>query len=262
MIGRMPALLKFCLFVFMLHVWVPLAIAVDVTEAPVVAPSTNSASIHWATDVECGTTVRYGLSADQLTGKAEGGVGTKHQVQLNGLKPGTKYFFSAGTAKKTLQTGNFITQGGTPSAEASGGPGGPKPSPATKAPQPNPATPPKATPPAVKPAYTPPPTAKTWGALPTLQDHFDRHGADFNCTSKEDYAAKAWIFLQRAMDEGLPAKQDESDGTIRVWEPKTRSFAAYNRNFTTKTYFRPNSPEYFQRQPGKSVKLRRAPATP
>lgn len=254
MIERMSILAKASIIAFMLHAWVVLAFAVDVTVAPVVVPSKTSASIRWVTDVECGTTVRYGQSADQLTGKVQGGVGTKHQVQLDGLKPGTRYYFSVGTAKKSLQTGDFITQGRAPSVEN-------KPNSTNHG---NPAGEPKASPIAAKvegkPIYTPPPTARTWGTLPTLQDHFDRHAADFNCTSKEDYAARAWIFLQRAMDEGLPAKQDQSDGTIRVWEPKTRTFAAYNRNFTTKTYFRPNSPDYFQRQPGRAVKLRRTPA--
>ena len=44
---------------------------------------------------------------------------------------------------------------------------------------------------------------------------------------------------------------DDSDGTIRVWDPKTRAFAAYNRDGTTRTYFKPGSPDYFERQPGR-----------
>ena len=81
--------------------------------------------------------------------------------------------------------------------------------------------------------------------------------------SPDDYAAKAWLFLQRAKDEGLPAKFDESDGTIRVWDGLSRSFAAYNRNFTTKTFFKPGSADYFNRQPGRAVRLRHAaPAKP
>ena len=40
------------------------------------------------------------------------------------------------------------------------------------------------------------------------------------------------------------------------------TFAAYNRNFTTKTFFKPNSADYFQRQPGKPVRLRHAPPKP
>lgn len=105
---------------------------------------------------------------------------------------------------------------------------------------------------------TPPPARKTWGNMATLQDHFDRHGRDFNAKDPEDYAAQAWHFLQRAKTEGLPAKRDDS-GVLRVYDPKTRAFAAYNRNETTKTYFKPRRRDYFDDQPGAKVDLRPAP---
>ena len=35
---------------------------------------------------------------------------------------------------------------------------------------------------------------------------------------------------------------------------QTRAFAAYNRNGTTKTFFKPESRDYFERQPGELVK--------
>jgi pyocin large subunit-like protein len=101
-----------------------------------------------------------------------------------------------------------------------------------------------------------PPTRKTWGSMATLEDHFVRHGKDFNSKSADEYAAQAWQFLQRAIDEGLPVKQDP-DGVLRVWEPRTRTFASYNRDLTTKTFFRPNRQDYFDDQPGKNVKLTR-----
>ena len=102
-----------------------------------------------------------------------------------------------------------------------------------------------------------PPAKKIWGNFSTLQDHFDRHGRDFKAASPDDYARLSWEFLQRALDEGLPAKLDESDGTIRVWDGKSHTFAAYNRDFTTKTFFKPESGSYFERQPGKLMKLKR-----
>jgi hypothetical protein len=43
---------------------------------------------------------------------------------------------------------------------------------------------------------------------------------------------------------------------LRVWDPKTRSFAAYTREGLTKTYFKPGSPDYFERQPGRPVRLK------
>lgn len=39
----------------------------------------------------------------------------------------------------------------------------------------------------------------------------------------------------------------------RVFDPKTGAFAAYNRDGTTKTFFKPGSPGYFERQPGRIV---------
>ncbi len=39
------------------------------------------------------------------------------------------------------------------------------------------------------------------------------------------------------------------------FDPKTRAFAAYNRDGTTRTFFKPNSRDYFDRQPGRPVKL-------
>jgi pyocin large subunit-like protein len=88
----------------------------------------------------------------------------------------------------------------------------------------------------------------------TLQDHYERHGADFASKSADDYAAQAWHFLQRAKREALPMKEDETDGTIRVWDPKTRSFAAYTERGRTRTYFRPNNSSYWDRQPGRPIK--------
>lgn len=107
-------------------------------------------------------------------------------------------------------------------------------------------------------AITPPPARKTWGNLSTLQDHFKRHGKDFDAKDADDYAAQAWLFLQRAKSEGLPAKRDGS-GVLRVYDPKSRAFAAYNRDGTTKTYFKPGRRDYFEDQPGESVDLRPKP---
>lgn len=98
-------------------------------------------------------------------------------------------------------------------------------------------------------------TRETWGRMETLGDHFARHGRDFHARNADDYAAQAAAFLQRAKATGLPAKRD-ADGSLRVFDPATGAFAAYNRDGTTKTYFKPGSPDYFERQPGTPVDLR------
>src|SRR5215471_18677709 len=100
-----------------------------------------------------------------------------------------------------------------------------------------------------------PRAVETWGNLATLPDHFARHGSDFAATSAEDYARLAWQFLQRAKAEGLPAKVDPA-GTLRVYDSASGAFAAYDRNGTTKTFFKPRSRGYFERQPGRLVNLK------
>jgi hypothetical protein len=254
---------------------------VEIVEGPLIETTDTTAKITWKTDVECGTRVRYGLSATQLIQKSEGGVGLLHEVLLTSLQAGTTYHYSVGTARYALQTGTFTTGGKSASPPPPSESTKPavtefKPLPKFTTPEPVPtATPtppakseswfskllPKLSNPAPAPAPTPkrtaPPTRQTWGNIDSLEDHYERHGRDFHATSEDDYARQAWEFLQRAIEEGLPAKYDEEDGTYRVYDPKTGAFAAYNRSGRTKTYFKPGSPGYFQRQPGKLIKIKR-----
>ena len=99
---------------------------------------------------------------------------------------------------------------------------------------------------------------ETWAHIDSLPDHFARHGHDFHARDAEDYAAQAAAFLQRARTEGLPTKRD-SDGSLRVYDQGTGAFGAYNRNGTTRTFFKPGNPDYFQRQAGTPVDLRTEP---
>jgi len=96
---------------------------------------------------------------------------------------------------------------------------------------------------------------ETWGRPETLDDHFARHGGDFHAKDAEDYAAQAHAFLERAKASGLPAKRT-GDGELRIYDPASGAFAAYNANGTTKTFFKPGSPGYFDRQEGERVDLR------
>jgi pyocin large subunit-like protein len=98
---------------------------------------------------------------------------------------------------------------------------------------------------------------ETWGRIESLPDHFARHGRDFHARDPDDYAAQAAAFLQRAKAAGLPAKRD-ADGSLRVFDPATGTFGAYNRDGTTKTFFKPGNADYFDRQPGERIDLRTA----
>jgi len=98
---------------------------------------------------------------------------------------------------------------------------------------------------------------QTWGRPETLPDHFARHGQDFQARDADDYAAQAAAFLQRAKTTGLPAKR-ASDGSLRIYDAATDTFGAYNANATTRSFFKPGSAGYFDRQPGESIDLRTA----
>lgn len=97
-------------------------------------------------------------------------------------------------------------------------------------------------------------TSDFWGRAETLEDHFRRHGADFQARDAADYARQAHLFRQRAYSSGLPAKRD-GDGSLRIFDPRTRAFGAYNGDGTTRTYFKASDPRYFDRQPGERVNL-------
>lgn len=94
-------------------------------------------------------------------------------------------------------------------------------------------------------------TEESWGNPGSLAQHFRDHGADFGATSAADYARQASIFFQRGLQEGLPTKID-SGGIIRIYDPSTNTFGAFNPDGTTATFFKPTSPTYWDRQPGTS----------
>ncbi len=91
-----------------------------------------------------------------------------------------------------------------------------------------------------------------WGNPNTLQDHFDRHGRDFGAKNQNDYARQAnELFNNR--DEYLVKVDD--DGVLRIYDPDTNSFGAYNENGSTRSFFKPSdNRDYFDRQPGKLQK--------
>ena len=226
--------------------------AVSLTDGPRVELHGATAEIIWKTDSVSGSRVRYGTSANQLDQRAGEGVAVEHRVKLEGLRPGVKYFFSVGTAKYDLAQGSFTAGGEGGGRVEVASVSSTKPA-TSELPRMKPETPAPATLDRPKSA---PPTREIWGDLASLPDHFHRHGKDFGATSEDDYARKSWEFLQRAIAEGLPAKMDEADGTLRVWDPKTHTFGAYRRDHKARTFFKPDSAGYFDRQPGQRVKLK------
>ncbi|MBB6498575.1 purple acid phosphatase family protein [Pedobacter cryoconitis] len=66
--------------------------------------SSTGILIRWRTDVSSRSRVRYGTEPGQLNGSVDDRtLVTEHQVQLSGLKPSTKYYYSIGGFQDTLQ---------------------------------------------------------------------------------------------------------------------------------------------------------------
>jgi hypothetical protein len=100
--------------------------------------------------------------------------------------------------------------------------------------------------------------SRTWARPETLQDHAwggpsrsgPPHGPDFKVSSKEEYATRATKFLQEAKENGYEVKVD-GRGNVRVYDPATNTFGAYNADGTTKTFYKPaDGARYWARQPG------------
>jgi pyocin large subunit-like protein len=96
---------------------------------------------------------------------------------------------------------------------------------------------------------------RSWGNPASLPDHFARHGRDFGARNANEYALLAYQFLHRAALEHYRAKIDDHR-VLRIYDPRTDSFGAYNPDGTTKTFFKPRHADYFDRQPGREIDLR------
>ena len=80
----------------------------------------TSMVIRWRTDVAVRSRVSYQTAAgDPIQAKDDLTLKTEHSITLTGLKPGTKYFYSIGTLKDTLQYGadNYFSTFPVPCAE-------------------------------------------------------------------------------------------------------------------------------------------------
>ena len=213
------------------------SLAVELTQPPSVEFASTNAIVHWTTDVATGTRAEISPATAKVS-VPDKTPASAHTVNVSGLKPGTTYTVTVGSARAWLATNTFTTTGSVAA---------PTNVPAVK----------KTSTPAAEKKLTAPPTRKIWGNYASLPDHFARHGEDFHAKDADDYARLSWEFLQRAKAEGLPAKQDD-EGVLRVFDPRSGTFASYNRDGTTKTFFKPGGRDYFERQPGDAVKLKTA----
>jgi pyocin large subunit-like protein len=93
------------------------------------------------------------------------------------------------------------------------------------------------------------PNDDKWSNKESLHRHFRDHGKDFNARSQEEYRRMAVEFLKKSTADKFQIKVD-SHGVMRVYDPKTNTFGAYNSDGSVRTFFKPRSPTYFSRQPG------------
>jgi pyocin large subunit-like protein len=219
------------------------AFGLELAAPPTVELSSSNAVLHWRTDVASGT------RAQIISGSAKISVPDKtpaatHTVVVSGLKPGVEYSVVVGSARVWLATNTFTAMGKLLEKTA-----------IKRDPVPEQPTVAEKKTGAKTEALKAPPTRKIWANWPSLPDHFARHGADFHAKDADDYARMSWEFLQHAKADGLPAKVDE-ENVLRVFDLKSGTFASYNRDGTTKTFFKPGSRDYFERQPGKTINLK------
>jgi len=81
-----------------------------------------------------------------------------------------------------------------------------------------------------------------------LDEHYDKHGAEFGRITKQDYLRQAQLL--RDAEVGGPVLQTvRADGVTTRFDCQTGAFVAFNPNGTLRTFFKPNDGErYYRRQ--------------
>jgi hypothetical protein len=82
----------------------------------------------------------------------------------------------------------------------------------------------------------------------SLDEHYEKHGAEFSGASKADYLRIAQS-LRDARPGGPVLQVIRNDGVSTRFDRRDGTFVAFNRDGTIRTCFRPNDGErYFRRQ--------------
>jgi len=88
-------------------------VAQTVQRGPYLQMATPSGLVvRWRTDQSVDSVVRYGTTPSSLSQSAVGPTGTEHEVELSGLQPDTRYYYSIGTSSGPLagdSTYKFVT---------------------------------------------------------------------------------------------------------------------------------------------------------
>jgi pyocin large subunit-like protein len=81
-----------------------------------------------------------------------------------------------------------------------------------------------------------------------LEEHYEKHGAEFGRITKQDYLRQAQLLRDAAV--GGPVLQTvREDGVTTKFDRQTGAFVAFNPNGVIRTFFKPRDGErYFRRQ--------------
>lgn len=81
-----------------------------------------------------------------------------------------------------------------------------------------------------------------------LEEHYEKHGAEFGRITKQDYLRQAQL-LRDAQVGGPVLQTVRADGVTTKFDRQTGAFVAFNPNGTIRTFFKPNDGErYYRRQ--------------
>ncbi len=95
---------------------------------------------------------------------------------------------------------------------------------------------------------------KGWGAgvgfadARRLDEHYQKHGAEFGRLTKHDYLHQAQLLRDTAVG-GPVLETVRRDGVVTRFDRQTGAFIAFNANGIIRTFFKPNDGErYYRRQ--------------
>ncbi len=92
--------------------------------------------------------------------------------------------------------------------------------------------------------------AQGWGAgvgfadQRRLDEHFEKHGAEFGRITKQDYLRQAQL-LRDAKVGGPILETVRRDGVVTRFDQQTGAFIAFNPNGVIRTFFKPNDGERY-----------------
>ena len=88
-----------------------------------------------------------------------------------------------------------------------------------------------------------------------LDEHYEKHGAEFGHISKREYLAQAQTLRDAPAGGPILEIVRKSDGVVTRFDRESGAFIAFNPDRTIRTFFKPNDGErYFKRQAAREEK--------